>query len=79
MTMNPSSSLYYVETDAQRSRRLHDRPNSIAGFFRKTFWAYYIHLPFYGLTNGDALCLHTFCLTLMSLGLFGVVKYCLLV
>lgn len=76
--MTSRSTMYYVETSAQRSHRLNINPNPIAQFLRRTYWAYYVHLPFYGLTQLDSFWLHTFFLTLMSLGLFGVVKYCIL-
>lgn len=76
--MTSRSTMYYVETSAQRSQRLNIYPNPVAQFLRRTYWAYYAHLPFYGLTKLDAFWLHTFFLTLMSLGVFGVVKYCIL-
>ncbi|GAV49624.1 hypothetical protein ZYGR_0P02690 [Zygosaccharomyces rouxii] len=49
--MTSRSTMYYVETSAQRSQRLNIYPNPVAQFLRRTYWAYYAHLPFYGLTN----------------------------
>ncbi|AQZ09485.1 TSC3 (YBR058C-A) [Zygosaccharomyces parabailii] len=72
------STMKYVETDAQRCQRLQTKTNSLAQLIRRTFWTYYIHLPFYVITQGDAFWLHMFCLTIMSLGVFGIVKYCFL-
>ncbi|CAR30964.1 hypothetical protein ZYGR_0P02680 [Zygosaccharomyces rouxii] len=76
--MPASHTMEYVETNAQRNKRLNERVNLWSKILHKTFFNYYIHLPFYVITQGDAFLLHTFCLTIVSLGLFGIVKYCLL-
>ncbi|GAV54536.1 hypothetical protein ZYGR_0AM00740 [Zygosaccharomyces rouxii] len=76
--MAAHNTMKYVETNAQRNKRLNGHGSLWAKFLHKTFFNYYIHLPFYVITQGDAFWLHTFCITIMSLGLFGIVKYCLL-
>ncbi|CCD22896.1 Tsc3p NDAI_0A07420 [Naumovozyma dairenensis CBS 421] len=44
----------------------------------KLYWMYYIHLPYYLMTSFDSFCLHVFFLTIFSLSVFGVIKYCFL-
>ncbi|KAG0660210.1 hypothetical protein C6P45_001626 [Maudiozyma exigua] len=44
----------------------------------KMYWMYYINLPYYLMLTWDAYILHTFILTMFSLGVFGVLKYCLM-
>lgn len=47
----------------------------VSNFGENLYWMYYIHLPYYLMTTGDAFCLHTFFLAMLTLGLFGLVKY----
>lgn len=44
----------------------------------KIYWMYYIHLPYYLMVEFDSFCLHVFFLTIFSLSVFGVIKYCFL-
>lgn len=71
------NSMVYVETDGQRRR--HTSPSSKpsrSSHLRRTFWSYYIHLPYYLLSPLESLWLHAFCLAVASLGLYAIVKYC---
>ncbi|SCU78467.1 LANO_0A03092g1_1 [Lachancea nothofagi CBS 11611] len=47
----------------------------VSNFGENLYWMYYIHLPYYLMTSGDAFCLHSFFLGMFTLGLFGLVKY----
>ncbi|AQZ13130.1 (ZYRO0E06820g) [Zygosaccharomyces parabailii] len=71
------SSMVYVETDRQRRRRTaQSGTSSRSNQLHRTFWSYYIHLPYYLLSPGESLWLHGLFLFIASLGLFAVVKYC---
>ncbi|SCU80347.1 LADA_0B06744g1_1 [Lachancea dasiensis] len=47
----------------------------LSNFGENLYWMYYIHLPYYLMTSGDAFCLHSFFLAMFTLGVFGLIKY----
>ncbi|EDO14475.1 hypothetical protein Kpol_251p5 [Vanderwaltozyma polyspora DSM 70294] len=75
------SSFNYVETIKERKEKqgetetLKEKAEDMA---ENVYWAYYVHLPFYVMTEGDSFWLHVFFLLIFSMGLFGVLKWFLL-
>ncbi|AMD22364.1 HGR025Cp [Eremothecium sinecaudum] len=48
---------------------------SVRNFIEQLYWMYYVHLPYYLMTDFDAFCLHTLFLVMFILSLFGLVKW----
>lgn len=44
-------------------------------FMDRVYWAYYVHLPFYLMTSGEAFVLHSIMFLFVSLILYGVGVY----
>ncbi|QEU62341.1 Tsc3 [Kluyveromyces lactis] len=65
--------MIYTPTNQQMSRG--GIAEKLADFVKNLYWVYYIHLPFYLMTSLDAFCLHTIFLVVVSLSLFGLLKY----
>ncbi|AET38360.1 Tsc3p Ecym_2649 [Eremothecium cymbalariae DBVPG len=65
--------MVYAPTNAQKSKGgfIERVSNSIENLY----WMYYIHLPYYLMTNFDSFCLHTMFLIIFTLSLFGLGKW----
>lgn len=68
----------YVPTTQEKRKQMGKTDN----IFQKAIhvvmrlhWLYYIHLPFYVMTSSDAFYMHAFFLIILSLSLFGIIKY----
>ncbi|QGN15868.1 protein TSC3 [Kluyveromyces marxianus] len=65
--------MVYTPTNQQMSKG--GIVERVVDIVKNIYWAYYVHLPYYLMTPLDAFCLHTICLVIVSLSLFGLLKY----
>lgn len=77
-----SHMMEFVPTVKERRASVEYKRNfiieKIEDAIEKMYWMYYINLPYYLMLTWDAYILHTFILTMFSLGVFGILKYCLM-
>ncbi|KAM3164452.1 Serine palmitoyltransferase-regulating protein TSC3 [Lachancea thermotolerans] len=65
--------MVYRPTDEELSKGTF--MEKVLDFCENLYWMYYIHLPYYLMTTGDAFCLHAFFLAMLTFALFGLIKY----
>lgn len=85
IVVHPASdncSLEWVPTMKQVRAHSKGKYNTISSkidnFVSQLYWTYYVHLPFYIMTSDDAFIVHLLFLSVFSLGIFGIIKYCFL-
>ncbi|SMN21295.1 similar to Saccharomyces cerevisiae YBR058C-A TSC3 Protein that stimulates the activity of serine palmitoyltransferase (Lcb1p, Lcb2p) several-fold [Maudiozyma saulgeensis] len=82
IVVESSHVMEFIPTVKERRANGLDKQNfiveKIEDGIEKMYWMYYINLPYYLMLTADAYILHTFILTMFSLSVFGIVKYCLM-
>lgn len=66
------------EAKAQPGKKPNIILDKIDSAVTKLYWTYIVHLPFFIMTPDDGFLLHLFFLSIFSVSLFGIIKYCFL-